>query len=150
MGFLTRYDGELREPLVWRQGSHAIHSSSRNGMRVRTSLVIQWLRICLPMQGTWVRSLVRELGSHRLWGSYQNCCGCHTRPSTKTMLGSDLNTLLLETPAGGGVGVEGCQWLLSALPVCTVFISFKPCKMKMGKSNKIPKYVCSPQLSICS
>ena len=21
MGFLTRYDGELREPLVWRQGS---------------------------------------------------------------------------------------------------------------------------------
>ena len=25
-----------------------------------TSLVAQWLRICLPMQGTWVRSLVRE------------------------------------------------------------------------------------------
>ena len=30
----------------------------------RTSLVIQWLKICLPMQGTWVRSLVRELRSH--------------------------------------------------------------------------------------
>ena len=27
---------------------------------VRTSLVTQWLRICLPMQGTWVRALVRE------------------------------------------------------------------------------------------
>ena len=26
----------------------------------RTSLVAQWLRIHLPMQGTWVRSLVRE------------------------------------------------------------------------------------------
>ena len=25
-----------------------------------TSLVVQWLRICLPMQGTWVRSLVQE------------------------------------------------------------------------------------------
>ena len=25
-----------------------------------TSLVVQWLRICLPMQGTWVRALVRE------------------------------------------------------------------------------------------
>ena len=25
-----------------------------------TSLVSQWLRICLPMQGTWVRALVRE------------------------------------------------------------------------------------------
>ena len=24
-----------------------------------TSLVVQWLRICLPVQGTWVRSLVR-------------------------------------------------------------------------------------------
>ena len=25
-----------------------------------TSLVVQWLRIRLPMQGTWVRALVRE------------------------------------------------------------------------------------------
>ena len=25
-----------------------------------TSLVAQWLRILLPMQGTWVRSLVQE------------------------------------------------------------------------------------------
>ena len=28
------------------------------------SLVVQWLRICLSMQGTWVRSLVWELRSH--------------------------------------------------------------------------------------
>ena len=26
----------------------------------RASLVAQWLRICLPMQGTWVRALVQE------------------------------------------------------------------------------------------
>ena len=26
----------------------------------RASLVAQWLRICLPMQGTWVRALVWE------------------------------------------------------------------------------------------
>ena len=26
----------------------------------RTSLVAQWLRIRLPMQGTWVRALVQE------------------------------------------------------------------------------------------
>ena len=25
-----------------------------------TSLVRQWLGVCLPMQGTWVRALVRE------------------------------------------------------------------------------------------
>ena len=29
-----------------------------------TFLVVQWLRIHLAMQGTWVRSLVRELRSH--------------------------------------------------------------------------------------
>ena len=27
---------------------------------LRDFLVVQWLRICLPMQGTWVRTLVRE------------------------------------------------------------------------------------------
>ena len=27
---------------------------------VRTSIMVQWLRICLPMQGTWVPSLVLE------------------------------------------------------------------------------------------
>ncbi|KAM9051285.1 uncharacterized protein AAG666_001184 [Megaptera novaeangliae] len=31
-------------------------ASSRSG----TSVVAEWLRICLPMQGTWVRALVRE------------------------------------------------------------------------------------------
>ena len=29
-----------------------------------TSLVIQWLRIHLPVQGMWVQPLVRELRSH--------------------------------------------------------------------------------------
>ena len=31
-----------------------------------TSLMVQWLRICLAVQGTWVQSLVRELRSHML------------------------------------------------------------------------------------
>ena len=35
-----------------------------------TSLVVQWLRICLPMQGTMVRALVRE---------DPTCCGA-TKP----------------------------------------------------------------------
>ena len=34
-----------------------------------TSLVVQWLRTCLSMQGTWVWSLVRELRSHMPWGN---------------------------------------------------------------------------------
>ena len=38
--------------------------------KTRTSLVVQWLRICFPMQGAWVRSLVRELRSHLPWGNW--------------------------------------------------------------------------------
>ena len=33
------------------------------------SLVVQWLRICLAKQEKQVRRLVRELGSHMLWGN---------------------------------------------------------------------------------
>ena len=33
------------------------------------SLDVQWLRICLPMQGTWVWSLVGELRAHMLQDS---------------------------------------------------------------------------------
>ena len=44
----------------------AINSCWRSGLQDgqmdegRTSLVAQWLRIRLPMQGTWVRALVWE------------------------------------------------------------------------------------------
>ena len=30
---------------------------------------VQWLRICLPMQGIWILSLVKALGSRLLWGN---------------------------------------------------------------------------------
>ena len=33
-----------------------------------TSMVVQWLRLCLPTQRTWVWSLVGELRSHTLGG----------------------------------------------------------------------------------
>ena len=32
-----------------------------------TSLAVQWLRLHLPMQGVPIRSLVRELRSHKSW-----------------------------------------------------------------------------------
>ena len=32
-------------------------------------LVVQWLRICLAVQGTWVQSLVKELRSHKQPGN---------------------------------------------------------------------------------
>ena len=36
---------------------------------IQTSLMVQWLRIHLPMQGMWVQSLVVELRSHMQWGN---------------------------------------------------------------------------------
>ena len=49
----------------------------------RASLVAQWLRICLPMQGTWVRALVWEDPtchgaaapvSHNYWACASGAC----------------------------------------------------------------------------
>ena len=45
---------------------------NRNG--VGTSLVVQWLRICLAMQRIWVWSLVGELGSHMPQSATQPMC----------------------------------------------------------------------------
>ena len=39
---------------------------------VGTSLVVQWFRLCLPMQGVRVQSLVRGLRSHMLAAKTQN------------------------------------------------------------------------------
>ena len=41
--------------------------SDNNNIQCWSSLVVQWLRICLPMQGTWVWFLVRN----------STCCGAH-------------------------------------------------------------------------
>ena len=43
--------------------SYKENVSLRNGS-LRTSLVVQWLRLCLSMQGTKVQFLVRDLRSH--------------------------------------------------------------------------------------
>ena len=37
------------------------YGGSLKKLKIGTSLVVQWLRIRLPMQGPWVPSLVREL-----------------------------------------------------------------------------------------
>ena len=50
----------------WKYKSSVIYKNCWAG----TSLMVQWIRICLPMQGTLVRSLVRE---------DPTCCGA-TKP----------------------------------------------------------------------
>ena len=60
---------------MWKKGNPVIHCfwecklvqplwktlrSFLEKLKIGTSLVAQWLRIRLPMQGTWVRALVRE------------------------------------------------------------------------------------------
>ena len=42
---------------------------SESKRRGGTWLVVHWLRVCLAMQGMQVQSLVKELGSHKLWRS---------------------------------------------------------------------------------
>ena len=42
------------------------HKESDMTEGLSLSLMVLWLRVCLPIQGTWVRSLVGELRSHML------------------------------------------------------------------------------------
>ena len=42
------------------QGSQYTELEARGKKRYRASLVAQWLRVCLPVQGTQVRALVWE------------------------------------------------------------------------------------------
>ena len=56
--------GQFLETLQTIQESSANHRRSRKRDTEETSLEVQWLRLCLPVQGAWVRSLVRELRSH--------------------------------------------------------------------------------------
>ena len=53
-------------------GLSCIHTSKKyTHLDIWASLVVQWLRILLPMQGTWVQSLVQE---------DPTCCGA-TKPA---------------------------------------------------------------------
>ena len=44
--------------------NHALQTKLKKNGFLGTSLMVQWLRIRLPMQGTRVQSLVGELRSH--------------------------------------------------------------------------------------
>ena len=59
--FLFRVTGKIWNPLWWWLHNSANTSKSTE---LGTSLVVQWLRIRLLMQGTRVQSLVRELKSY--------------------------------------------------------------------------------------
>ena len=49
---------------------------------LRTSLVVQWLRICLPMQGTQVRALVQKDPTCR--GATKLPCATTTEPALQS------------------------------------------------------------------
>ena len=49
-----------RNWLFFRTVSQFFSSSQNNKKRFKTSLTVQWLQTHLPMQGTWVPSLVQE------------------------------------------------------------------------------------------
>ena len=45
---------------TWKQPKCPLREEWIKQMWYRTSVVVQWLRIHLPMQGTWVQALVQE------------------------------------------------------------------------------------------
>ena len=60
-----------------------LNSQGELSIIMGASLVVQWLRICLPMQGTWVRALVWEAPtcrgatgpvSHNYWACASGAC----------------------------------------------------------------------------
>ena len=54
-------DGEERKRCqIMSDFSFLIQGSLHLENARKTSLVVQWLRVCLLMRGTWVRSLVQE------------------------------------------------------------------------------------------
>ena len=56
-------DGKTIEKDCFQRGRHTNERKSRG-----TSLAVHWLRLCLPVQGLQVWSLVGELRSHMSWG----------------------------------------------------------------------------------
>ena len=65
-----KYPWQKTEPES-NQGSRCNYQLTENKEDRGTSLVVQWLRIHLPMQGTWVPSLVWE----------DPTCGRATKPA---------------------------------------------------------------------
>ena len=53
---------------VWYNEDVSVSNLLQKKNYTGTPLVVQWLRICLPMQGIWVQSLAEEQGSYRLGG----------------------------------------------------------------------------------
>ena len=44
-------------------------TGTKKNAYLENSLVVQWLKICLPMKGVWVRSLVGEVRAHMPCGT---------------------------------------------------------------------------------
>ena len=65
---------------------HFILLHEKKKQNSRTSLVVQWLRICLPMQRTWVQSLVQEASTHcGVTKAMHHVCGaCALEPKLHT------------------------------------------------------------------
>lgn len=71
-GWVSNWE-KPRTPGVWDTAPDHTRSSSSPATKTLkgipgTPLLVQWLRMCL-VQGTWVRSPVREGRPHRLWSN---------------------------------------------------------------------------------
>ena len=71
-GRSEQMDGQRESLLLYihtHTHTHIYIFSKKKMLWKGTSLVVQWLRICIPMKGMWVQALVGELKSHMLQGN---------------------------------------------------------------------------------
>ena len=61
-----------------------VKTYTEKNSKLRISLVVQWLKVCLPVQGTWVWSLIRKLRSHMSQGSWAHAPQLERSPRATT------------------------------------------------------------------
>ena len=101
-------------------GNFHISISSSQNLKIGTSLVVQWLRILFPMQGTRVQSLVRELRYHMCRATKPARHKKKQPVQSKWRISKNLTVVILPCPGRsevsclGHVGRSSSKFLLPA------------------------------------
>lgn len=88
--------------------------------RLGTSLAVQWIKICLPMQGTRVGSLVRE----------DSTCQGATKPRATTTEPECCTCWSLDTRVCAPQWEKPLQW-----EACTLQLESSLCSLQLGKAR---------------
>ena len=110
--------------IVFNLGSFQFFTIKNSTEMIRTSLVIKWLRICLPTSGMWVQSLVKELRCHMPQSNWRasalqwgKACRLHQRTRAAKTLKRKWPSI--QTPLIISIGGSEVKWNRSScLTLC--------------------------------